>query len=178
LHFNQTSAKSLLKYESFPPDDVERHTSETDGKHGILANMAQGTVHPPPPSLPAHSYTPSSHHSSNYEPSIIRGESPVDRLTDTGLKPGHRQHDNQISGHNPAGGGEYPQEFAQDGLGSGSYAYLGPGGPISDVITFDSQEIDIAAFGLPNEMMTPWLEYLPGDVLNLFEGGVNGTSQG
>ncbi len=46
-------------------------------------------------------------------------------------------------------------------------------------MTFDSQEIDIGGLALPNEMMPPWLEYLPpGDVLSLFEGGgLNGSSQ-
>ncbi|KAM5343176.1 hypothetical protein ACJ41O_014142 [Fusarium nematophilum] len=39
-----------------------------------------------------------------------------------------------------------------------------------DAITFDSQDIDIGALGLQqSELMGPWLEYLPGDVLGLFD---------
>ncbi|KAF4465274.1 nitrogen assimilation transcription factor nit-4 [Fusarium albosuccineum] len=39
-----------------------------------------------------------------------------------------------------------------------------------DAITFDSQDIDIGTLGLQQpELMGPWLEYLPGDVLGLFE---------
>jgi len=70
----------------------------------------------------------------------------------------------------------YEADFAQSGLVSGSYSYLGIN-PIQD-ITFDSQEINFDALGLPNEMMPPWLEILPGDVLGLFEGGMAGANQG
>ncbi|KAG5937779.1 hypothetical protein E4U53_008138 [Claviceps sorghi] len=39
-----------------------------------------------------------------------------------------------------------------------------------DGITFDSQDIDIAALGLQQpDVMTGWLEYIPSDVLGLFE---------
>lgn len=39
-----------------------------------------------------------------------------------------------------------------------------------DSITFNSQDIDIEALGLQQpELMGPWLEYIPGEVLGLFE---------
>ncbi|RDA91993.1 hypothetical protein CP533_6028 [Ophiocordyceps camponoti-saundersi (nom. inval.)] len=39
-----------------------------------------------------------------------------------------------------------------------------------DAITFDSQDIDIGALGLQQpELMTRWMEYIPTDVLSLFE---------
>ncbi|KAF7552003.1 hypothetical protein G7Z17_g4646 [Cylindrodendrum hubeiense] len=39
-----------------------------------------------------------------------------------------------------------------------------------DSITFNSHDIDIGALGLQQpELMGPWLEYIPGDVLGLFE---------
>ncbi|KAG5974642.1 hypothetical protein E4U55_008130 [Claviceps digitariae] len=39
-----------------------------------------------------------------------------------------------------------------------------------DAITFDSQDIDIGALGLQQpDVMTGWLEYIPSDVLGLFE---------
>ncbi|KAF4978971.1 hypothetical protein FZEAL_4738 [Fusarium zealandicum] len=60
-------------------------------------------------------------------------------------------------------------------FGQGSFPYQmpwpGPGcvGNM-DAITFDSQDIDIGALGLQQpELMGPWLEYIPGDVLGLFE---------
>lgn len=53
----------------------------------------------------------------------------------------------------------------------GGLSSIGSLNPINDIITFDSQEINFDALGLPNEMMPPWLEILPGDVLGLFEGG-------
>lgn len=37
-----------------------------------------------------------------------------------------------------------------------------------DAITFDSQDIDIGALGLEPDLMGPWLEYIPNDVLGLF----------
>ncbi len=41
---------------------------------------------------------------------------------------------------------------------------------VLDGITFDSQDIDIAALGLQqSDMMGPWLDYIPSDVLSLFE---------
>lgn len=49
---------------------------------------------------------------------------------------------------------------------------MGMGGMAADMM-MESQEIDIS--GLDGEMM-PWLEYLPQDVLNFFDG--NGISSG
>lgn len=51
--------------------------------------------------------------------------------------------------------------------------YQGPWGPIMgnmDAITFDSQDIDIEALGLQQpDLMGGWLEYIPSDVLALFD---------
>ena len=48
-----------------------------------------------------------------------------------------------------------------------------------DAITFDSQDIDIAALGLQQpELMAGWIDYLPGDVLSLFENQDMGQGQG
>jgi hypothetical protein len=39
-----------------------------------------------------------------------------------------------------------------------------------DAITFDSQDIDIGALGLQQpELMGPWLELIPSEMLGLFE---------
>lgn len=46
----------------------------------------------------------------------------------------------------------------------------GPGSGNMDAITFDSQDIDIGALGLQQpELMGPWLDYIPSDVLGLFD---------
>lgn len=50
------------------------------------------------------------------------------------------------------------------------YHAWGPGSGNMDAITFDSQDIDIGALGLQQpELMGPWLDYIPGDVLGLFD---------
>lgn len=189
--------KSHLKYESLATDDLESGSNEPK------LQMLTGMVHqqPGPPA-----YTPSSQHSSNYEASIVHGASPASSLTDSGQPPPgqvhpqqqpqqqhqhqhqhqqpqqqHQQHHNNINGNNvnPGGGmhGGYV-DFPQSGLMSGSYSYLGPVG-ITDVITLDSQEIDLGQLGLTNDVMpTTWLEYLPGDVLELFEGNMSANGPG
>ncbi|OLN86752.1 putative transcriptional regulatory protein C1327.01c-like protein 2 [Colletotrichum chlorophyti] len=103
------------------------------------------------------SFTPTSQHSSNYEQPMI---SPTGNLSDAGSQ---QHHNGQHVLFDPT-------------YANATYSYLGQGmGPITDVITFDNP-IDIGALGLPNEMMQPWLEYLPGDVLSLFEN--NGMDPG
>ena len=100
----------------------------------------------------------------------MSGASPTGSLTDPTV--GH-QHTNLNNGNGVNNNG-YLHDFAQNGLASGSYSYLNPNFPFTNVITFDSQEIDIGALDLPTEMMPPWLEYLPGDVLGLFDNPPNG----
>ncbi|KAF4970698.1 hypothetical protein FSARC_2329 [Fusarium sarcochroum] len=58
-------------------------------------------------------------------------------------------------------------------FGQNNFTYTMPWGASMgsmDGITFDSQDIDIAALGLQqSDMMGPWLDYIPSDVLGLFE---------
>jgi len=178
--------KSHLKYESLANDDLDQ--GPNDSKLQMLAGMPQGNHQHQPQGPP--SYTPSSQHSSNYEASIVHGASPASTLTDSGqaTHPGqqhqhqHQQQHNNVNGNNanPGGGmhGGYHADFPQSGLMSGSYSYLGPVG-ITDVITLDSQEIDLGQLGLTNDVMpTTWLEYLPDNVLELFEGNVSAHGPG
>ncbi|KAK3315391.1 fungal-specific transcription factor domain-containing protein [Apodospora peruviana] len=163
--------KSHLKYETVAPDDMDANSPMSDSKVHVFSGIPQHA-----------SYTPSSH-SSGYETSVGHGGSPSSSFTESGT--GHPSHYQQ-HGHNYSNGvhngsghgrqGSYQADFAQSGLVSGSYSYLGLN-TIQD-ITFDSQEINFDTLGLPNEMMPPWLEILPGDVLNLFEGGMAGVNQG
>lgn len=67
-------------------------------------------------------------------------------------------------------------------------AAWGGGSNHMDSITFNSQDIDIGALGLQQpELMGPWLDYIPGDVLGLFDqhdmghggqGGAGGANSG
>ncbi|KAK3683518.1 fungal-specific transcription factor domain-containing protein [Podospora appendiculata] len=187
------SGRSLLKYESFVPDDMDSNSPADDSKLHILGMPQSG--HGQQRSGP--SYTPSSQHSSTvYEASIGHDGSPSSgTLTDSGGSMSHQHHhsshhnhhhqqhshnmgnSNGVS-HNSGNSGHYQVDFAQSGLVSGSYSYLGHN-PINE-ITFNSQEINFDALGLHNEMgvMPPWLEILPGDVLGLFDGGMTGATHG
>lgn len=160
--------KSMLKYETLHSDDSDPNTSG-------LSSMAGGHSILPP--LQTHAYT-SSPHTSNYEPSIIQGASPSSTLGDqtSSQQQQHLNNNNNNNSDNTNLTGGYLNDFPQSGLASGSYGYFGHNGPITD-ITFDSQDIDIGALGLPNDMIPPWLEYLPGDVLGLFDLNM-GTGQG
>ncbi|KAF9874566.1 hypothetical protein CkaCkLH20_08129 [Colletotrichum karsti] len=110
------------------------------------------------------SYTPASHNSSSYEQNMMHSASP--RGTQQDGTPAQQHHHQHLS----------PQIMFDPNFANGTYSYLGQGmGPITDVITFDNP-VDIGSLGLPNEMMPPWLEYLPGDVLSLFEN--NGMDPG
>lgn len=131
---------------------------------------------------PVQSYnTPSSHHSSGYEGAILPGASP----SNNGLA-NFDQANASASGNSPRaaaalghladGSGMYQPDFGQGGLMGGPYSYL-EAGPITDIITFDSQEIDIGSLALPTELMPQWLEYLPSNVLNLFDDGTNRSNQ-
>ncbi|PHH69888.1 hypothetical protein CDD82_7462 [Ophiocordyceps australis] len=103
-------------------------------------------------------YTPSSQHSSGYDQ---YGASPVAGPTAApGMPP---------NVYYPHANGAMPYPAGWGGIGMGNM----------DAITFDSQDIDIGALGLQQpELMSGWLEYIPGDVLGLFEGhemGHDGT---
>ena len=87
------------------------------------------------------------------------------------------------SGHSGNGGTfEYSAspssnlDGSRNGTTSGYYQGVpyqtnwGPGSGSMDAFTFDSQDVDIGALGLQQpDLMGPWLDYIPGDVLNLFE---------
>ncbi|KAK0705420.1 fungal-specific transcription factor domain-containing protein [Lasiosphaeris hirsuta] len=175
LSTSSTPGKMFLKYEAQSPDDMGIN-SPNDSKVHMHSGMSHsnhgGPLHPPP-------YTPNSQHASVSDTSAAHGGSPTSSsLTDSGMSQHHHyqhhNHHNHSNGvnHNGNGGhhGGYEVDFAQSGLASGSYFN-------NEIITFDSQEINIDALGLPNEMMPPWLEILPGDVLGLFENGVSGSNQ-
>ena len=51
-------------------------------------------------------------------------------------------------------------------------SYLGLGG-VGDMMMMESQDIDMSTIG---GEMVPWLEYLPQDVLNYFDGGGNNAA--
>ncbi|AEO61981.1 hypothetical protein MYCTH_2312830 [Thermothelomyces thermophilus ATCC 42464] len=173
--------KPGLKYESSSPTDVNQSSSSHDVKPHMYGSPASnGPLH---------------HSSYNHSASIQaafdampHNRSPSSTPTDSAMAQQHATHGhshnqnqnpthNQGNGVDPVNNNSYEADFAQSGLVSGSYPYLGLN-PINDTITFNSQEVNFDMLGLQGEMMPPWLEILPGDVLGgLFEGGIMGGNQ-
>lgn len=93
----------------------------------------------------------------------------------------HHHHGGDVRG-NGGGGGDrslQPQGLALTPA-SASYFNLGPGGAITDIVTFENQDLEMSlgSLGLPNEMMPPWLEYIPTEVITLFDVGGQGGGVG
>ncbi|OHW91385.1 pathway-specific nitrogen regulator [Colletotrichum incanum] len=132
------------------------HEEETSSPVGNAGSMLAASSAPQQTA----SFTPSSHSSTNFEHQMMPSASPSGNMHDSTSQ---QHHNGQHIVFDPT-------------YANATYSYLGQGmGPITDVITFENP-IDIGALGLPNEMMPPWLEYLPGDVLSLFEN--NGMDPG
>ncbi|GJC83638.1 putative transcriptional regulatory protein C530.11c [Colletotrichum liriopes] len=132
------------------------HEEETSSPVGNAGAMLAASSAPQQTA----SFTPSSHNSTNFEHHMMPSVSPSGNMHDAASQ---QHHNGQHIVFDPT-------------YANATYSYLGQGmGPITDVITFENP-IDIGALGLPNEMMPPWLEYLPGDVLSLFEN--NGMDPG
>lgn len=172
---SSNTPKSIHRYDSLPTEDVSTPPSAMD--QGPKLHMLSTPV----THQPHNTFTPSSQHSSGYEPSIMPSASPASTLAD----PPPPQHHGGGTNGNPNNGGSighgHGGDYGDGGYTHGlsaagaTYSYLGQGmGPITDVITFDSQEIDIGALGLRNEMMPGWFEYLPEDVLGLLGTGAMG----
>ncbi|KAK0747490.1 fungal-specific transcription factor domain-containing protein [Apiosordaria backusii] len=87
----------------------------------------------------------------------------------------HNHHNHQDDNDNDGvsnNHNDYETDFSHSGFVSGSYSYLAIN-PISEGITSNSFEVNFDMLGLQSEMMPPWLEILPGEVLGgLFEGGL------
>ncbi|KAK4148878.1 fungal-specific transcription factor domain-containing protein [Chaetomidium leptoderma] len=177
--------KSMLKYESPSPGDMDQGSPHSDSKSHMYGPMSRSNQTP----LHHSSYHHAPQHHATYD-SLPHDRSPSSTPTDSGmghqhashnLQNGHNHnhdhnHDNGVDHDNPHHSG-YEADFAQSGLVSGSYSYMGLN-PINDFITFNSQEVNFDMLGLHSEMMPPWLEILPGDVLGgLFEGGMMGAGQ-
>lgn len=174
--------KSMLKYESPSPGDTDQNSPHGDLKsqmYGIMPRANHGPLHHA-------SYNHAPQHHPAYDP-MAHERSPSSTPTDSGMgqqHPSHTHNHSHVYNNNHDGSidqhtqhNAYEADFAQSGLVSGSYSYMGLN-PINDIITFNSQEVNFDMLGLHSEMMPPWLEILPGDVLGgLFEGGMMGTGQ-
>lgn len=92
----------------------------------------------------------------------------------TGETPGSGQPAHAVPvGMGPNNGNIYDPTY-----GAGAYSYMDQSmGPIGDVVTYENP-IDLGSLGLTNELMPQWLEYLPSDVLGMFEGGNNMDEDG
>ncbi|KAK1829275.1 fungal-specific transcription factor domain-containing protein [Podospora conica] len=192
-----SKGESMLKYDNSSDDMNRSHAPQHNGVY-VFGGMSQ-SGHGPPPQHPAYQNSSSQQHHSTSDSSMHHGlhnASPRNSYADANMNNnGNHQHTTSIHAHThqmPNGLGHHStshshsnnasnhnwneSDFSTSSLVSGSYPYFN-GTPINEIITFDSQEINIDALGLPNEMMPPWLEILPGDVLGLFETGM-GHGQG
>lgn len=194
---------SMHKYDSSLDDASRSNSSQQNGVY-IFGGMSQAG-HGPPPHHPAYQNSSSSssqhhsasdssmhhnHHPNNHPNNNSPRNSYVDSSMNNSNNNGSHQHmtsfhahthaqPNGIGGHGHGNHNAHnwnESDFATSSLVSGSYPYIN-GTPINEIITFDSQEINIDALGLPDEMMPPWLEIMPGDVLGLLETGL-GHGQG
>lgn len=176
--------KSVLKFESPSPGDTEQNSPHSDPKPHMYGAVSRSNHNP----MHHHaSFHPTSqHHSTSYDP-MAHDRSHSSTPSDPGMGQQHAPHDHNHGhggphNHDYDGGVDhrdhqnqqnaYEADFAQSGLVSGSYSYMGLN-PINDMITFNQQEVNFDMLNLQTEMMPPWLEILPGDVLGgLFEGGM------
>ncbi|TPX08838.1 uncharacterized protein E0L32_009656 [Thyridium curvatum] len=162
------SSRNFPRFDSHATDTAG--SASPDSGRGLRSSSSMHAQQHPP--LPTAAFTAASHHPSSYETGGLPAGSPTSALNDTS-DPRHSHNTQNVTDNLSGGGNSFSPDFAQSGLASGSYAYYGPV-PITDVITFDSQEIELGMLDLPNEMMPAWFDYLPGDVLNMFESGMNG----
>ena len=136
--------------------------------HGYVqhqqGDMGQGQMQQPPPA-PLQSFSTPPSHQSSYEGGISL---PATSPTSNSLGD---------FGHAQVGAAAVASMGHLDGGGyvGDPYSYLETG-PIPDVITFDSQEVDISQVPLLTDIMPQWLEYLPSNVLNLFDENFNSTN--
>ncbi|KAK1751227.1 fungal-specific transcription factor domain-containing protein [Echria macrotheca] len=171
---NSSGSKSHMKCETSSPEEMDAASpADKSYMYGGMSQSGHGRT----------SFTPNSQHHSNSDG--VHSASPSSTFTDSGMGPpphsshyhqGHNNHSNGVShnSHNHSNGVHNGFDVEFHGMSSAAYYSALNTAPI---ITFDSQEISIDALGLPTEMMPPWVDFLPGDVLGLFENGVSGANQ-
>ncbi|EPE07749.1 pathway-specific nitrogen regulator [Ophiostoma piceae UAMH 11346] len=162
--------------------------------HGYVqhqqGDMAQGQLRQAVPA-PLQSFSTPSSHQSSYEGGInLPATSPTSNsLSDFGQAQVRAAAAAASLGHLDGRGlhPPPPRPLQPTGFGAGDgsggdggyvgdpYSYLETG-PLPDVITFDSQEVDISQVPLLTDIMPQWLEYLPSNVLNLFDENFSSTN--
>jgi hypothetical protein len=182
-----TLGKSQI-YETPPtPDEINDNMAPESSKGPMLGggmSQQQGPSPLPPPPPPSYTSSGNIYDSSSM---VHGGGSPGSTLNDSAVGHHHASHHHQQhhSVHHQQnqqqhgysnGSGSYNHDntttdFSQNGLAAGAYSYLGHVG-ISDVITLDSQEIDLNQFNITHDVPSAWLQYLPDNVLELFEAGI------
>ncbi|KAL6855508.1 hypothetical protein ACO1O0_006657 [Amphichorda felina] len=182
------ASSSMPRSGSTPPGTL----MEEPARHGV---REPGGMYPPPFPQPVTSAVRASprHQVSTLQQSGVRTQSmmKVDGIpeeTEGGMFiPANTTNFTPTSQHSGGGFDGYsasPSSTMADGNrgmnGANSNVYYphnmpyqapwGPGTGNMDAITFDSQDIDIGALGLQQpELMGQWLDYIPGDVLGLFD---------
>ncbi|KAK5992059.1 hypothetical protein PT974_05455 [Cladobotryum mycophilum] len=105
-------------------------------------------------------YTPTSQHSGGYD---AYGMSPMGGMAESSNVSTSTAPNMAVS----AAGTSHNNMYYTHGV---PYQNWGPMMGNMDAITFDSQDIDIGALGLQQpDLMSGWLEYIPNDVLGLFD---------
>ncbi|EFX06493.1 c6 zinc finger domain containing protein [Grosmannia clavigera kw1407] len=153
-----------------------QHSREDSHLQGTYNSMQGREMEQPqlqsyrPEPVTAGPYTsPPSHTVSPFEPPALCGTSPAtSSLTDSGQNAGNGAYMNQATDEARL----YRQDSIGDCLAGSSFPYI-TGGGNTNIVTFNSQEIDIGSVSLPDEMPQEWLAYLPGDIANLFDGNVH-----
>ncbi|KAI1852220.1 hypothetical protein JX265_013073 [Neoarthrinium moseri] len=165
-------SKPLLRFDGMPPDDARTTPTTPDSKvHLALPSQpCTATVGPK-------SYTPSSQQSSVYDTTSNYqvGASPTSTMTDLNSAQSHNG-TGANSSNTPTGtytSDSGPSNFAQSGLASSGYSYLGPTGQSMSLVTYDN-ETDIGQHLTSFEstdMMSWFGEYFPGDMMGLYDNG-------
>lgn len=181
----KTPTKGMRHFEGrhLPPDDITTPPPSVDQTPKL--NVLGGV-------MSHQTYTPSSH-SSVYDPSGLQNSSPIANMTEQHqhqLQNRRHQHQHQhqqrhpivrnpgsVPGNMSGGGVPYGNQGPVHGYHGGNMQYMPSNNShVPNVITFNSQDIDINSLGLQNEMMPSWLEYLP--VMNIFDGSNMGDNSG
>ncbi|KAF3766189.1 hypothetical protein M406DRAFT_339457 [Cryphonectria parasitica EP155] len=120
--------------------------------------------------------------SSNYEPSVLQGASPSSSLAEPNPSSSSSSHQQRANAnHSSVAAAEminhYGHEFAQNGMASGSFSYMGGSGSIADAIMVE--QVDLGSMQLPTDMFAPWDLFPGANFADVFDAsGMGGDTEG
>lgn len=155
-------SRRASQFDALPSIEATPSTPGSDGRLQSLSSIATNT-NAILLSANQNPFTPSS----SYESSALHAGSPSSPKGE----PGTLQHRaNSLHNSNTAMSTDlltsYGHEFATNGLGSGSFSYMGSAGSIADAIMVE--QVDLESMQLPNDMFGPW-DLFPGANLDVFD---------